>query len=112
MLDFLEDMKFRKSEFEELDLTEEKIVYGRLKALEDLSAYIEQMRLSLTRLLIVNKVKGETEEEIKKEWIKKEKERKDIIELNKNLSDIEEEEEIACCHGSDDPLCSGCEKTI
>ena len=101
MLDFLEDMRFRKSEFEELDLTEEKIVYGRLKALEDLSAYIEQMRLSLTRLLVVNKVEGETEEEIKKEWKKKEK-----------LPDIKEEIEPACCHGSDDPLCTGCEKTI
>lgn len=110
MLDFLEDMRFRKSEFEELDLTEEKIVYGRLKALEDMSVYIEQMRLSLTRLLVVNKVESETEEEIKKEWIKKENEKK--VSFNMKLTDIEEEPEIACCHGSDDPLCGGCDKTI
>lgn len=91
-MDFLDDLRFRKSEFEELDLTEEKIVYGRLKALEDLQIYVEQMRLSLTRLLVVNKVKGETEEEIKKEWLEKEKEeKKEVIE---RLEDIEEEKII------------------
>ena len=73
VLDFLEDLKYRKSEFEELDMTEEKIVFGRLKALEELALYIEEMRLSLTRLLVVNNQTGETDAEVRDDWHKREK---------------------------------------
>jgi len=71
-LDFLEHLKYRKCEFEDLDLTEEKVVFGRLKALEELAVYIEQMRLSLTRLLVVNDQSGETDEEVRNDWKERE----------------------------------------
>lgn len=72
VLDFLSDLKYRKSEFEDLDMTEEKIVFGRLKALEGLALYIEEMRLSLTRLLVVNNQTGETDDEVRDDWHKRE----------------------------------------
>jgi hypothetical protein len=94
MLDYLEGYKFKKSEFESIDLREEKIIFGRLKALEEMALFIENMRLSLTRLLVVNQVDATTDEELMERWDKKDEEEKECTEckeLNKNISDIEEE---------------------
>tara|TARA_R110000822_G_scaffold163995_3_gene304241 strand:- start:902 stop:1162 length:261 start_codon:yes stop_codon:yes gene_type:complete len=57
MLDFI---KFKKSQFEELKTNIDKsIVFGQLKALENLALYIDNMRESLTRLLVINGIEDE-----------------------------------------------------
>ena len=53
-MDFLEGYKYKKCEFPDLDYEQEKIMYGKLKMLEDLAIYIDTMRESLD---------GDTEEE-------------------------------------------------
>ena len=63
-------MRYEKDDcWETLDTDGEKIVFGRLKALEELSLYIDLMRESLTRLLVVNGAKDcETEDDLKERW--------------------------------------------
>ena len=57
MLDFI---KFKKSQFDELKTNIDKsIVFGQLKALENLALYIDNMRESLTRLLVLNGIEDE-----------------------------------------------------
>ena len=68
-MDFLEQFKYKKSEFPELDYEAEKIIYGKLKMLEDLAVYIDTMRESLTRHLVVNGANDcETDEDFKDRW--------------------------------------------
>tara|TARA_R110002073_G_scaffold251891_1_gene414447 strand:+ start:1185 stop:1424 length:240 start_codon:yes stop_codon:yes gene_type:complete len=59
-MDYLELIKFKESQFETLKTNIDKsIVFGKLKALEDLVLYINNMRESLTRLLVVNGIDDE-----------------------------------------------------
>tara|TARA_R110002126_G_scaffold231513_1_gene376123 strand:+ start:811 stop:1065 length:255 start_codon:yes stop_codon:yes gene_type:complete len=59
-MDYLELIKFKESQFENLKTNVDKsIVWGKLKALEDLSLYIDQMRESLSRLLVVNGIEDD-----------------------------------------------------
>ena len=59
-MDYLELIKFKESQFEHLKTNVDKsIVFGKLKALEDLVLYINNMRESLTRLLVVNGIDDE-----------------------------------------------------
>mgnify|MGYP003652225105 CR=1 FL=1 len=56
-LDFI---KFKENEFEHLKTHIDKAqVFGQLKALENLAIYINSMRESLTRLLVVNGIEDE-----------------------------------------------------
>ena len=69
MDDLLKQYRFKKSEFDTLSFDDEKILYGRLKMLEDLALYIDQLRESYTRHLVVNGAQDcETEEDLKKRW--------------------------------------------
>ena len=62
-------MKFKTDEWEKIDTDGEKFVYGRLKALEELALYINTMRESLTRLLVVNGCQDcETDDDLKDRW--------------------------------------------
>ena len=68
-MDFLDKFKYKKSEFPDLDYEAEKIIYGKLKMLEDLAVYIDTMRESLTRHLVVSGANDcETDEDFKKRW--------------------------------------------
>jgi len=68
----MEKYKFKQSQFETLSFDDEKILYGRLKMLEDLALYIEQLRQSYTRHLVVNGANDcETEEDLKERWADK-----------------------------------------
>tara|TARA_R110002073_G_scaffold150416_2_gene304540 strand:+ start:299 stop:559 length:261 start_codon:yes stop_codon:yes gene_type:complete len=68
-MDFLEGYKYKKCEFPDLDYEQEKIMYGKLKMLEDLAIYIDTMRESLTRHLIVNGASDcVSYEDFKKRW--------------------------------------------
>ena len=59
-------------DWEKLDIDGEKFVYGRLKALEELSLYIDTMRESLTKLLVINGAnKCESDNDLKERWKKK-----------------------------------------
>tara|TARA_R110000787_G_scaffold189185_1_gene300873 strand:+ start:119 stop:370 length:252 start_codon:yes stop_codon:yes gene_type:complete len=65
-LDFL---KFKESQFDTLKTNIDKaLVYGQLKSLESLAIYIDQMRESLTRLLVINGISDE--EDFNKKVIK------------------------------------------
>ena len=67
-MDDLDFMKFKKSAFEKLETKIDKaLIYGKLQALESLAIYIETMRESYTRLLVVNGI--EDEEDFKKKVI-------------------------------------------
>jgi len=71
MGDLLNDlMRYEKDEnWENLDTDGEKIVFGRLKALEELAIYINTMRESLTKLLVMNGANDcETDEDLKDRW--------------------------------------------
>ena len=58
----LEFMKFSNNQFETLKSnTDKALVFGKLKALESLALYIDSMRESLTRLLVVNGIEDETD---------------------------------------------------
>ena len=63
-------MRYEKDEcWETLDTDGEKIVFGRLKALEELALYIDTMRESLTKLLVINGAKDcETDDDLKERW--------------------------------------------
>tara|TARA_R110002153_G_scaffold112131_2_gene254015 strand:+ start:63 stop:299 length:237 start_codon:yes stop_codon:yes gene_type:complete len=62
-LDFLE---FKESQFENLKTRIDKaLVYGQLKSLKTLAIYIDNMRESLTRLLVVNGIEDEEDFEDK-----------------------------------------------
>ena len=58
MSDF-ENFKVHKNEFPVLNDDQKKEVMGRLKALEELSTYIDVIRESYTRELVVNGVQDE-----------------------------------------------------
>lgn len=69
MDDLLKQYRFKKSEFDKLSFDDEKILYGRLKMLEDLALYIDQLRESYTRHLVVNGAQDcESEADLKKRW--------------------------------------------
>jgi len=56
----LDFVKFKECQFEHLKTNIDKAqVFGQLKALENLALYIENMRESLTRLLVVNGIEDE-----------------------------------------------------
>ena len=56
----LDFMNFKENQFEHLKTNIDKaVVYGQLKALKSLALYIENMRESLTRLLVVNGIEDE-----------------------------------------------------
>ena len=62
-------MKTKVDQWENLDTDGEKYVYGRLKALEELALYIDTMRESLTKLLVVNGAKDcESDDDLKERW--------------------------------------------
>ena len=64
-LDFL---KFKKSAFDKLETKIDKaVIYGKLQALESLAIYIDTLRESYTRLLVVNGISDE--EDFKKKVI-------------------------------------------
>lgn len=68
-MDLFEKYKYKKSEFEVLSIDDEKHIWGKLKALENLAVYIDCMRESLTRHLVVNGAKDcETDEDMKERW--------------------------------------------
>tara|TARA_R110000803_G_scaffold182292_1_gene244642 strand:+ start:75 stop:338 length:264 start_codon:yes stop_codon:yes gene_type:complete len=72
MEELMEKYKFKQSQFEELSFDDEKILYGRLKMLEDLALYIDQLRESYTRHLVVNGAQDcETETDLKERWADK-----------------------------------------
>jgi len=62
MADF-ENFTVKKSEYPTYDEDKKKEVLGRLEALKDLSTYIDIIRESYTRELVVNGVKPEEEAE-------------------------------------------------
>lgn len=65
----IEFMKYKNNEWDTLDIDNQKFVYGRLKALEELALYIDTMRESLTKLLVVNGCQDcETEDDLKERW--------------------------------------------
>ena len=69
-------MKFKQSEWDRLSLDEEKITFGKLKMLEQLSEFINVMRMSLTKSLVVNGAKDcETDDDLEKRWKELEKEK-------------------------------------
>ena len=75
-MDFLDKFKYKKSEFPDLDYEAEKLVYGKLKMLEDLALYIDTMRESLTRNLVVNGANDcVSYEDLKERWKVKKEER-------------------------------------
>tara|TARA_R110002126_G_scaffold31885_1_gene101992 strand:- start:514 stop:750 length:237 start_codon:yes stop_codon:yes gene_type:complete len=56
----LDFMNFKENQFEHLKTNIDKaVVYGQLKNLKSLALYIENMRESLTRLLVVNGIEDE-----------------------------------------------------
>lgn len=60
------DMKYKQSEWQELKTdTEKALVIGKLEGYKDCVDYLNSMRESLTRLLLVNDVKEEDYEKIK-----------------------------------------------
>tara|TARA_R110001592_G_scaffold172679_5_gene411172 strand:- start:636 stop:905 length:270 start_codon:yes stop_codon:yes gene_type:complete len=64
-LDFL---KFKKSAFDKLETKIDKaVIYGKLQALGDLAIYIDTLRESYTRLLVVNGISDD--EDFKKKVI-------------------------------------------
>jgi hypothetical protein len=69
MEELMKQYKVKECEFEQLSFCDEKILYGRLKMLEDLALYIDQLRESYTRHLVVNGAQDcETEADLKKRW--------------------------------------------
>ena len=62
MADF-DNFNIKKNEFPVLDDDKKKEVMGRLKALEDLSYYIDTIRECYTRELVVNGVKSDDNED-------------------------------------------------
>ncbi len=64
----LDFMNFKENQFEHLKTNIDKaLVFGQLKALKNLALYIDNMRESLTRLLVVNGI--EDEEDFEKQVI-------------------------------------------
>lgn len=61
MADF-ENFTVKKSEYPTYDEDKKKEVLGRLEALKDLATYIDIIRESYTRELVVNGVKPDAEE--------------------------------------------------
>ena len=56
----LDFMHFKENQFEHLKTNIDKaVVFGQLKSLKNLALYIENMRESLTRLLVVNGIEDE-----------------------------------------------------
>tara|TARA_R110002126_G_scaffold35754_2_gene109604 strand:+ start:1179 stop:1415 length:237 start_codon:yes stop_codon:yes gene_type:complete len=56
----LDFMHFKENQFEHLKTNIDKaLVFGQLKSLKNLALYIENMRESLTRLLVVNGIEDE-----------------------------------------------------
>ena len=71
--------KYKKSEFEELSFDDEKVIWGKLKMLEELAALIDAMRESLTRHLVVNGAGDcENEDDLKKRWDEKKEESTEV----------------------------------
>jgi hypothetical protein len=69
MEELMKQYKVKECEFEQLSFCDEKILYGRLKMLEDLALYIDQLRESYTRHLVVNGAQDcITEADLKKRW--------------------------------------------
>ena len=65
-LDFL---KYKKDEFEQISYDDEKIIFGKLKVLEHLSVYIDTLRESYTKHLVLNGARDcETDEDLKERW--------------------------------------------
>jgi hypothetical protein len=63
------DMKYKTSEWQELKTDAEKsLVIGKLEGYKDCVDYLNSMRESLTRLLLVNDVKEEDYEKLKTRW--------------------------------------------
>jgi len=88
-MDLFEKYKYKKSKFTELSFDDEKIIYGKLKMLEDLAIYIDTMRESLTRHLVVSGANEcETLDDLKKRW-KNVKGLDDDVESKKDDSDTE-----------------------
>ena len=90
MGDLLNDlMRYEKDEnWEDLDTDGEKIVFGRLKALEELAIYINTMRESLTKLLVMNGANDcETDADLKDRW-------RNITLDNSDTSENDKEEQI------------------
>ena len=74
-------MKFKEDEFGQISVDEEKITFGKLKALEDLSNYIDCLREAYTKLLVVNGCRDcETDEDLKERW-------RNVKGLDNNCSD-------------------------
>jgi hypothetical protein len=62
-------LKYKKSEWDKLDVDGEKFVFGRLKALEELAVYIDIMRESLTKQLVINGCRDcESDDDLKERW--------------------------------------------
>jgi hypothetical protein len=80
-MDMFEKFKYKESEFEDLDYNEEREVWGKLKILEEIATYIDAMRESYTRHLVVNGA-GEckTDEDFKKRWGEIEEEQAEKLE--------------------------------
>jgi len=66
-------MKWKKDQWEELNNHRDKcIVVGRLEMLKDLTDYIESLRESYTRLLVINGIDEEEYDTLKKKKVNKE----------------------------------------
>ena len=62
----LDFMTFKENQFEHLKTRIDKaVVFGQLKSLKPLSLYIDNMRESLTRLLVINGIEDEDDFEDK-----------------------------------------------
>ena len=62
-------MRYKQDHFDKISLDEEKITFGKLKALEDLSNYIDCLREAYTKLLVVNGARDcETDDDLKERW--------------------------------------------
>ena len=73
-------LKFKEDKWgEALSLDDEKITFGRLKALEDLVNYLNVVRESLTKQLVLNGARDcETDDDLKERWKKLEKKSSNI----------------------------------
>lgn len=81
-------MKVKKNEWEQLDDYEKIIGMGKLKMLEELASYIECLRLSYTKQLLVNGMPPTEDEKEIKDLFKVEKKEEEKEEVQENKEEV------------------------
>lgn len=86
-------MKHKEDKWQELKTDAQKaLVIGKLEAFKDVVDYFNSMRESLTRLLLVNDVKEEDYEELKKKFESGAEEKPNKTEIEKVFKEIDSHE--------------------